>query len=154
MEEHLESLGVSTTFVRPVFFMDNFLGFSAPREEDGTLVLCLPLPAGIPLQLIATEDIGTVAAVALTAPDRVEGGSVEIAGDELTGDGMAAAHGERAGLLARYEPLPLDALGEDADLRAMFGWFAEPPAYRADFAATKRLAPSVRDLRAWLAGGR
>ncbi|NEK57015.1 hypothetical protein GCU56_03900 [Geodermatophilus sabuli] len=54
-------------------------------------------------------------------------------------------------LRARYEPLPLDVLGDDEDLRAMFAWFGELPAYQGDVAATRALAPDTHDLPAWLA---
>ena len=43
-----------------------------------------------------------------------------------------------------------DALSDDADLQAMFGWFAEPPAYQADFELTRDLDPGVWDFRTWL----
>ena len=82
------------------------------------------------------------------------GGEIEIAGDELTGEQIAAAFGDHAGLPARFEPLPLDVLADDPDQRAMFTWFTTPPAYRADIAATRRLVPDVKDFRAWLAGRR
>jgi len=74
VEEYLVARGLSTTFVRPVFFMDNFALYAAPPMEDGTLVVRLPLPRGIPLQMIAVEDIGAVAAAAALDPDRVAGG--------------------------------------------------------------------------------
>ena len=151
VEEHLESLDLSATFVRPTFFMDNFGGFSAPQVEDGTLVLRLPLPDGVPLQMIATNDIGAVAATGLLDRTRVAGGSIEIAGDELTGEKIAAALGAQADLPARYEPIPLDALAGDPDLQAMFTWLGRSPSYQADFAATKSLAPSVQTLPTWLA---
>ena len=47
--------------------------------------------------------------------------------------------------------MPLDALSDDADLQAMFGWFAQPPAYQADFELTRDLDPGVWDFRTWLA---
>jgi uncharacterized protein YbjT (DUF2867 family) len=150
VEEHLESLGLCATFVRPTFFMENLVNFFAPRVEDGTLVFRLPLPAGVPLQMIATADVGEVAATALLDPDRIGGGRIEIAGDELTGEQIAAVHGGHAGLPARYEPIPLDALADNPDQAAMFAWFAHPPSYQADFAATRNLVPSVRNLATWL----
>jgi uncharacterized protein YbjT (DUF2867 family) len=58
IEEYLLARGLSTTFVRPVFFMDNFAQFLAPTLQDGTLLVRLPLPPGIPLQMIAVEDVG------------------------------------------------------------------------------------------------
>ena len=79
------------------------------------------------------------------------GGSVEIAGDELTGEQIAAAFGAVAGKDARFESLPLDVLSEDKDLQAMFAWFNQPPAYRADFAATTELNTTVRSFAAWVA---
>ncbi len=148
VEEHLLDLGVPTTFVRPTFFMDNFGG--GPQEEDGVLVLRSPLAPGVPLQMIAVDDVGAVAATALLDPAAVPGGAVEIAGDELTPEQIAAAFGAHAGRPARYEPLPLDVVA-DEDMHAMFAWFRRLPAYQADFAATRRLSPGVRDLAGWLA---
>ncbi|MFI6510462.1 hypothetical protein ACIBCT_22900 [Streptosporangium sp. NPDC050855] len=53
---------------------------------------------------------------------------------------------------ARYEGLPIDVLGDDEDMRAMFRWFATVPAYRADFDLTRHLVPDVRDVAAWVSG--
>jgi uncharacterized protein YbjT (DUF2867 family) len=151
VEEYLVARGLSTTFVRPVFFMDNFAHFIPPTIEDGVLMVRLPLPPGIPLQMISVEDIGAVAATAALDPDRVPGGSIEIAGDELTGEQIAAAYEHRYDVPARYEPLPIDVLGGDADQRAMFAWFAHLPAFQADFAATRALAPRTKTFEQWLA---
>ncbi|MGY1640891.1 NmrA/HSCARG family protein [Geodermatophilus sp. SYSU D00703] len=149
VEEHVESLGLPATFVRPVFFMENLRWMAS--ADDGEVVVRMALPAGVPLQMIAVADIGAVTAAVLLDPSRVPDGSIEIGGDERTGEQIAAAFGERAGLPGRYEPVPLDALGDDEDSRAMFGWFARPPAYRADVGATRALAPDLQDLPTWLA---
>ena len=149
VEEHLESLGLPVTVVRPVFFIDN-LRWMAPALEDGELVFRLAMPAGVPLQMIASSDVGAVMAAVLRDPGRVPGGAIEIAGDERTGEQIAAAFGEAAGLPARYEALPLEALGDNEDLRRMFEWFASPPAYQADIPATRELVPDLLDLPAWL----
>jgi len=149
VEEHLTELGLPTTFIRPTFFMDNFAS-SGPQDEDGVLVLRSPLAPGVPLQMVAVDDIGVVAAAALLDPARIPGGSIEIAGDELTGEQIAAAFGAVAGKAARFDPLPLEALAEDQDLQSMFAWFNRPPAYRADFAATRALDPAVQDFATWV----
>lgn len=150
VEEYLSCLGLSTIFVRPTFFMENFAYFFAPQQEDGVVVLRAPLPPGVPLQMVAVEDIGAVAATALLDHASVPGGAVEIAGDELTGEQIAAVYGQRAGLPARFEALPLSVV-DDADQKAMFTWFAQVPAYQADFDATHRLAPGIKDFTTWLA---
>ncbi|MFF1880152.1 NmrA/HSCARG family protein [Pseudarthrobacter sp. NPDC058196] len=148
VEEHLAALGVPTTVIRPVFFMDNFHWF-APTNEDGTLVLRLPFPDGISLQMIAARDIGTIAALALLDPDSVPA-EIEIAGDELTGSQIAAAFAEHTGIPARYEALPIAALDGQDDMQAMFRWFAETPAYQADIPAVRRLVPSALQFSGWL----
>ena len=43
VEEHIESLGIPATFVRPTFFYKNLLG-QPPTPEDGVIVVRLPLP--------------------------------------------------------------------------------------------------------------
>jgi uncharacterized protein YbjT (DUF2867 family) len=148
VEERLAALDLHVTVIRPVFFMDNFHWF-APAVEDGTLVLRLPLPDGVPLQMIAVRDIGTIAAAALLDPDVVPA-ELEIAGDELTGSQIAAAFADRTGMPARYEALPLAALDGQDDMQAMFRWFAETPAYQARIAAVRDIAPDAMAFRAWL----
>ena len=150
VEEYMIAVGLPTCFVRPTFFMDNFTHFFAPQQDNGVVVLRAPLAPTVPLQMIAVEDIGAVAAAALFDASRVPGGAVEIAGDELTGEQIATAFGQRASLPARFEPLPLNVV-DDADQRAMFTWFTHLPAYQADFDATRRLAPGVKDFATWLA---
>jgi uncharacterized protein YbjT (DUF2867 family) len=150
VEEYIGELGLPAVVVRPTFFMSNFAGAAAPQQADGELVLRSPLTPGVPLQMIAVEDVGSVAAAALLDPGQVPGGSIEIAGDELTAEEIAAGYGEQAGLPARFEALPLSVLDSDPDLQAMFAWFGEVPAYQADFAVTRALAPDVKDFPTWL----
>lgn len=149
VEEYVERLGLPATFVRPTFFYDNLLTQSSV-PEDGVIVVRLPMPDDIPLQMVAVGDIGAVAAAVLIDPSRVPAGAVEIAGDELTGSQIADAFGRRAGLPARFEALPITAVDDD-DLRAMFTWFATPPSYQADRALTAELDPHVQTFEQWLA---
>ncbi|GAA1865149.1 NmrA/HSCARG family protein [Brevibacterium marinum] len=149
VEEYLKGLDTPVTILRPVFFMDNFASMG-PKLDKGELVLRLPLPDGIKLQMIAVRDIGTVAASALLGTTDVPGGAIEIAGDERTGTEIARAFGEHTGLSARYEALPIEALDEDADMQAMFRWFAETPAYQADLGQVRDIAPNALSLPAWL----
>ena len=153
VEEHIESLGLHATFLRPVFFMENLTGFGV-TVEDGSLVVRLPLPDGIPLQMVAVRDIGRSAAAILKGGTAVEGGSIEIGGDALTGAQIATAIGTHLALPSRYEAIPLEAVASYGDTADMFRWFAETPAYQADFAATKALVPDVLDFPAWLAVSR
>lgn len=149
VEQHLEKSGLRATVVRPVAFMDNFT-VMGPSVENGEIVLRWLLPDHIRLQLVSVRDIGQISASFLLGAAEAPGGAIEIAGDELTGSQIAAAFGEHAGLPARYEALPLQVLGDDADAQAMFRWFAETPAYQADIKAVKAIEPSAWDLPTWL----
>jgi uncharacterized protein YbjT (DUF2867 family) len=148
VEQHLAALGLHHTVVRPVFFAENFQ-WMTPVVEDGTLVLRLPIPDDITLQVIAVRDVGVIAVTALLNPDSMPQ-SIEIAGDELTGSEIAAVYGEREQLPARYEELPTAVLDGQADLQAMFRWFAETPGYQADLEQVRLIHPDVWTLRAWL----
>jgi uncharacterized protein YbjT (DUF2867 family) len=145
VEEHIEELGLPATFVRPVFFMENLLGNAV---ENGEVVVRLPVPDGIPVQMVAVRDVGRVSAALLEHPQLV-GGAVEIAGDELRGSQIADVFARQAGLPAGYEAVPTTDFPEDP--KAMFEWFAGPSAYDADWEATRALDPEVLDLPAWLA---
>src|SRR6478736_654666 len=141
VEERIEALGIHHTFLRPVLFMDNLSGFMT-SVEDGQVVVRMALPDGIPLQMVAVRDIGRAAAAILLGGTAAEGDSVEIAGDTLTGSQIAKAIGAHAGLPARYEALPLEAIASFGDTAEMFRWLAETPAYQADFEATRALVPA------------
>ncbi|MFF2773182.1 NmrA family NAD(P)-binding protein, partial [Streptomyces bacillaris] len=84
VEEHLDALGIHRTIIRPVFFMDNLAARSV-SVEDGVVVVRMALPADVPLEMVAVRDIGRVAAAILLGGTPVEGSSLEIAGDRLTG---------------------------------------------------------------------
>src|SRR5699024_7338595 len=130
----------------PTFFMENL---SLRHGPEGA-ILPLPLPEDVPLQMIAVADIGAAAARMLRAPDSAPR-AVEIAGDERTGQEMAEAFAGAAGTEVRYTPLPVSGVpGED--LRAMFTWFTEPVAYRADFPATRALVGEPMTLEHWVRG--
>jgi uncharacterized protein YbjT (DUF2867 family) len=149
VEEHIESLGLHATFLRPVFFMENLLGFGV-SIEGGEVIVRLPLPDGVALQMVAVRDIGRAAAAILKGGTAVEGSSIEIGGDALTGTQIATAIGTHLALPSRYEELPLAAVASYSDTADMFRWFAETPAYQADFAATRALVPELLDFPTWL----
>jgi len=149
IEQHIQQLGVPATILRPTMFHEVFHD-TGPRLADGQLVLGLWLRPEVPLQLIATSDIGAFAADAFEDPDTWLGRQVEIAGDELTGPEMAAAFGRVSGLPTRYEQLPIGQLRVvRPDLAAMFDFFNDG-GYRADLPALRRTRPNLVSLEAFL----
>jgi uncharacterized protein YbjT (DUF2867 family) len=123
IERHIDDLGIPTTVVRPVFFMQNFEGPMGEGLSDGQLAM--PVAEGVPLAVVSADDIGQTVVKALNDPDRFVGETVTLAGDELTLTELAAAFSDRLG--QEVEPVHLDvedyremAGDEFAD---MFQWF-------------------------------
>ena len=127
---------VPMTFVRPTFFMETLRLMI--RRDGARVTVAMPLAGDVAVQMISVRDIGRVAAALLLMADPAVA-PVEIAGDELTGEQIAGRIAHRLGSPATYVELPLDVLGDDVDLKLMFGWLGRLPAYRADFARTYSL---------------
>lgn len=139
---------VPVAFVRPTFFMET-LRMMIRRDGD-RVVVAMPLAGDVAVQMISVRDVGRVAAALLANGDPAVA-PVEVAGDELTGEQIAERIAHRLGSPTTYVHLPLHVLGDDEDLKLMFGWLAQLPAYQADFARTRELAGDVEDLSRWLA---
>jgi len=150
VEERLQEL-LPAVLLRPTFFMENLAPQLIPGA-DGEIVLRLPMPGDVPVQMIAVRDVGRAAARLLLDPHAIEEEAVEVAGDEPSLEEAARRLQQATGRPVRFEALPLAVLDGDPDLQAMFAWFARGDAYRADLAATRRLVPGVADLREWAAG--
>jgi len=151
IEEHLRATGVPVTVVRPVFFMENLLRAGVVTDEAGGQVFRYAFAPGVPIQMIASDDIGAVAARAILDPSVIPAGHLEIAGDERTPEQMAAAFASASGVPTRFGSTPIDSVADD-DRRAMYTWLAKTPAYQADFGATSALRPEIASFPAFLAG--
>jgi len=153
IELHIRELGLPATILRPVTFMETYY---VPAVEKGILggKLVDPIRAEKRVQLIATDDIGEWAALALTEPKRFVGKALEIAGDELTNPEIAETFARVLGRPVRYQRLPLfvTRLVLGKEFHQMFRWFNEQ-GYRADLALLRREYPEVKptSLEAWLA---
>jgi uncharacterized protein YbjT (DUF2867 family) len=154
VEQHLASLDLPVTVLRPVFFMENLLGFGVtggtggPGGEDR--LIRLALRPSTRLQMVAVADIGVFAADAFSAPASYVGRRIELAGDQLTGPQIAETYEAVTGVRSRFEEQPLEELrayGEEGV--RMFEWFNES-GYQADIPALRASHPGLRTLAAWL----
>jgi uncharacterized protein YbjT (DUF2867 family) len=84
------------TILRPSFIMTNLTHGRAqvlfPQLREGRLVS--PVLPGVPVQMIAPEDIGAFALAAFQAPRRFAAETIELAGEQLTMAEIAAILGE------------------------------------------------------------
>ena len=152
IELYIRELGLPATVLRPVSFMETYY---IPDVEKGILggKLVDPIRPERRVQLIATEDIGEWAALALTEPARFVGKELEIAGDELTNPEIAATFARVMGRPVKFQRLPLfvTRLVLGKEFHQMFRWFNQE-GYRADLALLRREYPEVTltSLDAWL----
>jgi uncharacterized protein YbjT (DUF2867 family) len=152
IEIYIRELALPATILRPVSFMETYY---IPAVEKGILhgKLRDPIRPDKPYQLIATDDIGEWAALALTRPAQFIGKELEIAGDELTNPQIAATFARVMGRPVGFQRLPLlmtrVVLGKE--FYQMFKWFNEE-GYRANLSALRRDYPEIKptSLEAWV----
>ncbi|MFI1797437.1 NmrA/HSCARG family protein [Streptomyces sp. NPDC020379] len=150
VERTVRSAGLPTTFLRAVYYMENFLDLPPVLDTEGTLVLSRGLLPTTTLQIIASRDIGWFAADAFDDPDRFIGAELEIAGDELTGPQIAEAMGRHAGRAARFVSVPIEEIARQNEWMAKtFIWFNEV-GYKADIPALRSAHPGLLTFDAFL----
>lgn len=149
-----------TTYMLAAYYWENLIYFGmGPRVgPDGNLLLALPL-GGVALPGIAAEDIGRCAYGIFKRGPGTAGERIGIAGEILTGEGMAAALARHLGRQVSFVDVPFDdyrALGFPGadDLGNMFQF----QAIRGDDflrarspEAARALNPQLQSFDAWLA---
>lgn len=150
VEEHLRSLDLPTTVLRPSFFMQNW---ETPDLRNGVLegAIHQPLSPGTPLQQVAAGDIGVFAARAFENPGDWVGRAVDLSGDELTMPEAAEVFSRVLGREVEYVQVPWEDFEEMAgeEYAVMYRWFEEE-GYVADIDALRREHPGLKDLEAYL----
>lgn len=96
------------------------------------------------MQFIAVEDIGRIAAKVFADPARFHGQSLNIAGDELSGEDLARRIGAATGRPLRYRLFPEATLQASPLLARLVEMVAERKAVgEADIPALRRLHPGL-----------
>ena len=109
------------------------------------------MPAGVPLQMVAAADIGRSAAAVMQRPDDFIGKRLELVGDTLTGEQMAAVLSKAVGREIRFEEQPIDELAPmGQDMIDMMQWLVQT-GYSADAELLARELPEVElvDFESW-----
>ncbi|WP_223638973.1 NmrA/HSCARG family protein [Corallococcus sp. EGB] len=151
IEEHIRASGLRATIVRPATFMELLL---MPNFTPSRGALQFFAHPDQPMQFIAGEDIGVLAARVFADPRTHVGTALELAGDSLTGNALAEKIGRATGTSISYGRFPpevlaaLPFLGRIVEL-VDAGWVTGV----ADIAALRRLAPGLLTFDAWLERG-
>jgi uncharacterized protein YbjT (DUF2867 family) len=148
IEERIRASGIRYTILRPVFFMENWLGMKDQIEHGS---LALPLSPDTRFQMIAVEDIGAFAALAFEHTGHWENRAVDIAGDDLSMTEVAQAFSRATGRPVRYEQVPWDEFERQAgpEITVMYRWF-EDVGYHVDLVAIRQQYPHLTNFARWL----
>ncbi len=148
VEEHIRNTGMRHTIIRPVFFMENWLGMR-DRIENGELAL--PLNPETRLQMVAVDDIGGTVAAAVERPAKWQDRAIELAGDELSMADLSHAFTRMTGREVRYRQVPWDEFEAQAgkESATMFRWFQDV-GYHVDISAVRQEYPKLTSFDHWL----
>lgn len=151
VEQHVRSLDMPYSILRPVWFMSNWEGEQFKNMIlGGTLIQ--PLSPDTTFQQIAVDDIGAFAVLAFQNPTAWIGREVEIAGDERSMKEIAEAFSGTVGRQVTYRQMPWDDFREQAgdEYADMYRWF-EDVGYRADVDALRSEHPGLQSFEEYLA---
>ena len=123
VERRISELRLPATVIAPVYLMENlFNPWNLAALRAG--VLPSPVPPALPLQQVATQDILTLAVLAIERPDVLTGERIEVASDAPTAEAAAA---ELSGLLGREFTPRHPGADVPAGLAALFSWLEHHP---------------------------
>ncbi|MDG5815599.1 NmrA/HSCARG family protein [Chitinispirillales bacterium ANBcel5] len=149
IEDHIKSLDLNYTILRPVYFMEN-LSDPAIRDKIYDGVLYLPLGPDVSLQLISVDDIGAFTALAFRKPEEFSKTELDIAGDELTGPEMATILSNAIGKNVVFNQEPLEQVREySAEHAMMYDWF-NLRGYSADISDLRNIIVDLDTFEDWV----
>lgn len=147
IEQHVQQLGLPTTILRPVEFMENYF-WTRPVIMEGTLFTDLTPPHK--RYLIASDDIGAFAAIAFENPQEYIGKAIEIAGDHLSEQDIADKFSRVIGREVQTVKRPLDPNQPGIEeMAVMWRWFDEK-GYEADLPALRAIYPQLQTFETWV----
>jgi uncharacterized protein YbjT (DUF2867 family) len=148
IEQYIQSLNLPYTILRPVAFMDNY--FWSKAAISNGMFFSWGLRPDKPLQLIAADDIGGIAAVVFADPQKYIGKTLEIAGDQLTEPRIAETFTRVVGRPVNVVQAQLpEGQSPNEEQIAMFQFF-NGQAYDADIEAVRKMYPPLQGFEEWL----
>jgi uncharacterized protein YbjT (DUF2867 family) len=109
VERHLLRLDVPTTVLRPTTFMEEIPWYWLSRFAR-ELTLATPFGATNHLPLVALEDMGGLAALALSRPDLFAGRTLDVAGDTVTPLEIVSRLADGLAEPVRYEEVQVEGV--------------------------------------------
>ncbi|MBW4563100.1 MAG: NmrA family NAD(P)-binding protein [Mojavia pulchra JT2-VF2] len=132
VEQILKAAGLPTTMLRACLFMEEFWKkYTRPSILKGSFPFSIQPDR--PLHLIATKDMGRVAAYVIKHPSQYIGKEIELAGDVLTPKQMAEVFSEAQGMKVVHKETPawIFLLLWQKELFTLIQWYRNK-GYQAD----------------------
>jgi uncharacterized protein YbjT (DUF2867 family) len=148
IEQYIQKPGLPYTILRPVAFMENYFWQRAAITNGTFTGWGLRPDKG--LQLIAVDDIGTFAEIALADPANYLGKTLEIAGDELTEPQIAAALSKVIGRPVQLAQPSMPEGAQPTPEQMAMGQFFNGQGYDADIPALRKVYPPLKTFEQWL----
>lgn len=152
IENLLKQSGVHHTIIRPCYFMENFL---LPQVKSRLLKgkLVMPLHKKKVQQYMSTEDVGRIAAIIFSDPQRYMGKTITLAAEQMDGIMLAEHFSTAFNRPVKYQQLPgiITRLVMGKDLYKMFNWIDQHDAvFVKDLEAFKNEFPGMLSLDEWI----
>jgi uncharacterized protein YbjT (DUF2867 family) len=148
IEQHIQSLDIPYTILRPAAFMENF-NWSRAYILSGTYTGNGLRPEK-GFQIIAVEDVAAFAALAFANPGEYLGKTLELSGDELTEPQIAETFSKVIGRpVTLVAPSKSRGRASDEEMTAMFSFF-NGEGYAADIPALRQLHPGLLTFEGYL----
>lgn len=152
IEDHLRSLGLPLTILRPVWFYENFNSYGMQQVGD-VFEIRMPMRPETTLQMIAADDVGSFVTLAFGQPDEWIGRELEIAGDELTMTQIAETIQSYSQVHTDFVQVPAEEIrAYNTDAALMYAYL-EREGYQANLLQLRRLLPDLITFAEWLEGG-
>jgi uncharacterized protein YbjT (DUF2867 family) len=152
IEQHIKSIGLTHTILRPSSFYENFL---LPQVKSRLLKgkLITPANENKVQQFISTEDVGKIAAIIFENEEQYKNKTLILAAEEMNMQQVAATFSEVMGIKMSYGRLPpiLTRLFMGKDLYKMFTWINNNDVrFLKDLDGFKKEFPGLLDLKTWI----
>jgi uncharacterized protein YbjT (DUF2867 family) len=151
VEDHIRSLGVRFTILRPTAFMELMTDRSFYPAVGTWRIWPRLTGTDRPIPWLSVADAGAVAATVFDDPERFEGKDLALAADVRTLDECRALYREAVGRDPRTFPMPQFMFDRftKGDPSALWRWLRTGEV-SADVEGTRAILPSARSVREWL----
>ncbi len=148
IEEHIRQLPIAATITRPASFMEMMM---LPGLNTGVFTFFMKRDQS--MQMIALDDLGRINAQILCQSERYAGQTLELSGQDVTGEHLEQAFSRAAGRPIRYQRFSEELLAGNDFLRLLTNLVDNGVvAGVADIPALEREFGPMLKLDQWLSG--